>query len=120
MFQRVRKMFVLPVLAAAALVAFSAGVVRAANVEGKIMAISLAQKTVTIKPVVGHAVTVKVGPSTVVELNGNETTLSALRVGDHGDADYNAKTFLASTLDATGPSRVASPAGSGGKDDSAP
>jgi hypothetical protein len=102
MFQSARKKFVLSVLVVAALLAFTAGVARAANVEGKITAIDLTHHTVTIRPAVGKAVTVKVGPGTVIERNGQETTLSALKVGDHGDADYNAKTFLASGIDATG------------------
>jgi ABC-type Fe3+-hydroxamate transport system substrate-binding protein len=101
-FQSARKKFVLPVLVLAVLLAFTAGVAQAANVEGKITAISLAHSTVTIKPAVGRAVTVKVGAGTVIERNGQETTLSALKVGDLGDADYDAKTFLASGIDATG------------------
>jgi ABC-type Fe3+-hydroxamate transport system substrate-binding protein len=102
MLQSAHKKFVLSALVFAALLAFTAGVVQAANVEGKITAISLSHKTVTIKPAVGHAVTVKVGPGTVIERNGEETALSALKVGDYGDSDYNAKTFVASGIDATG------------------
>jgi ABC-type Fe3+-hydroxamate transport system substrate-binding protein len=102
MFQIARKKVVLPMLVLATLLAFTAGVVQAANVEGKITAISLSHGTVTIKPDVGRAVTVKVGAGTVIERNGQETTLSALKVGDLGDADYNTKTFLASGIDATG------------------
>jgi hypothetical protein len=102
MLQSARKKLVVSVFVFAALLAFTAGVVQAANVEGKITAISLSHKTVTIRPRVGNAVTVKAGPGTVIERNGQETTLSALKVGDYGDSDYNAKTFLASGIDATG------------------
>jgi hypothetical protein len=101
MFPKQVKMIALCVFALVAVFVLAPGLVQAANVEGRITAISLAHGTVTISPGAGHAVMVKVVRGTQIELNGRETTLSALRVGDHGDADYNATTHVASGIDAT-------------------
>jgi ABC-type Fe3+-hydroxamate transport system substrate-binding protein len=97
MFQTLSKKFVLTL---AAVLVFTASVAQAANVEGKITAINASQKTVTIQPKVGAAVTVKIVPSTPIEVNGNETTFSALKVGWYGDCDYVASSKVATGLDA--------------------
>lgn len=101
MFSRQMKIATLSILALVVVLGFAPGVVQAANVEGRITAVSVAQGTITIKPSGGRAVTLTVGSGTRIELNGHETTLSALHVGDHGDADYEAKTHMATGIDAT-------------------
>jgi len=78
----------------------TASVAQAANVEGKITAVNLSQNTVTIQPKVGAAVTVSIAPTTHIEVNGQETTLSNVKVGYRGDCDYSASTKVATGLDA--------------------
>jgi ABC-type Fe3+-hydroxamate transport system substrate-binding protein len=92
------KLIALPVLALAALLTLSLASAQANNVEGRITGIT--SSTVTIQPAHGPAVTVQVVAKTVTELNGREVHLSALKVGDRGDADYNGHTLVASGIDA--------------------
>ena len=61
----------------------------ASQVEGTITAVDVAAKTVTIKPLSGAAVVVKVGPTTKVERNDESVSLSAFKVGDRGEAKFD-------------------------------
>jgi len=95
-------MLLLSMVCLAVLLALTPGVVRAANVEGTITAINHTGGTLTVKSRVGHPVTLKVTAATAIERNLQETTFSALKVGDFADVDYNAHSLTATGIDATG------------------
>ncbi|MBI4673000.1 MAG: hypothetical protein HY741_15200 [Chloroflexi bacterium] len=73
------------------------------KVEGTITAIDLAAQTVTIQPLSGDAVTVKAVATTKIERNDEHATLADFKIGDRGQARYNATTLEASKIEAEGP-----------------
>lgn len=72
------------------------------KVEGTITAIDLGAQSVTIQPKSGAAVTVFATASTKVERNDVHATLADFKIGDFGQARYNALTMQASKIEATG------------------
>jgi hypothetical protein len=72
-----------------------------ARVEGAVTAVTA--NSVTITTVGGRSVTVGVTAATKVERNGFRVPLSAFRIGDRGQARFNAVTFVASKVEAVGP-----------------
>jgi hypothetical protein len=72
-----------------------------ARVEGVIVAVT--PMSVTIRTQAGVNVTVLVTAATKVERNGVRVPLSALRLGDYGQARFNPATLVASKVEAVGP-----------------
>ena len=65
------------------------------KVEGRITAINLDARTLTITPRNGSPVTLNVTERTKIELNGREVRLSDLRVGDAAEALFDPATMNA-------------------------
>lgn len=72
------------------------------KVEGTITAIDLGAQSVTIQPKSGAAVTVLATTTTKIERNDVHATLADFKLGDFGQAHYNALTMQASKIEATG------------------
>jgi len=72
------------------------------RVEGRIVAIDLAQSTVTIRTQAGEDVPALADSRTKIERNGFHATLSSFKVGDRGQAMFSPGTSRASKLEATG------------------
>ena len=75
---------------------------KANKVEGMITAVNAAVGTVTITTRGGMAVTLSTTAATKIERNDRRATLTAFRVGDRGQAEYDASK-VASKVEATGP-----------------
>jgi len=73
------------------------------KLEGTITAIDVGAQSVTIQPTIGDPVTVFATETTKIERNDEEATLADLVVGDQAQAKYNAETFEAYKIEATGP-----------------
>ena len=74
--------------------------IKPGKVEGKITAVTA--NSVTITTVGGVAVTVTTTAATKIERNGARVSLSALKIGDRGQAVYDANK-VASKVEAVGP-----------------
>jgi|GEM_PF-4472400 ribosomal protein S11 len=72
------------------------------RVEGMITAIDLNAQSVTIQKWSGVAVTVFATAATKIERNDMQATLADFKIGDHGEAIYNAATMEAYKLEAWG------------------
>ncbi len=72
-----------------------------AKVEGVITAVGASSVTITRRS--GASTTVGVNATTKVERNDRRATLAAFKVGDQGEALFNATTLVASKVEATGP-----------------
>jgi len=73
-----------------------------AALAGVIKAVDTTANTVTIKPMRGAEVALKVDASTVIMRNGLPATLADLLVGDHVAVKYNQATMLAYRIEAKG------------------
>ena len=73
---------------------------RPAKVEGRVTAVTANSVTITTRR---GAVTVTVNAATKVERNDRHVRLTSIRVGDRGEALYNAKTFIALKVESVGP-----------------
>jgi hypothetical protein len=71
-----------------------------AKIEGTISAVGPASVTIVSRS--GVSKTLTVSASTKVERNDRHVALSAFKVGDRGEALFNATTLLASKVEATG------------------
>lgn len=73
------------------------------RIEGTLTAVDTVNMTATITRRNGTAVTVSVTASTKIERNEQHVQLSALKIGDHAEAQYNPATKVASKLESVGP-----------------
>jgi YbbR domain-containing protein len=76
--------------------------IKPGKVEGTITAVDVAAGKVTITTVRGVAVTVTTTATTKIERNDRRVTLAAFKIGDRGQALYDANK-VASKVEATGP-----------------
>lgn len=72
-----------------------------AKVEGRITALGASSVTITNRA--GVNTTVGVVATTKIERNDRHASLAAFKVGDRGEAVFNATTMVASKVEATGP-----------------
>lgn len=70
--------------------------------EGTISAVNLTTSTVGITTQQGTVVQVKVASATKIERNGRRVPLSGLRIGDRGQARFDADTSVATKVESRG------------------
>ncbi len=76
---------------------------KAGRAEGTISAVNLTTSTVGITTQQGTVVQVKVTSATKIERNGRRVPLSGLRIGDRGQARFDAATSIATKVESVGP-----------------
>ena len=73
---------------------------RPAKIEGRVTAVTTTSVTINTRR---GAVTVTVNAATKIERNDRHVRLAAIRVGDRGEALFNATTLVASKVESVGP-----------------